>query len=117
MIDKINIGIDVVNIKRFQKIPYNKKPSLYKKMFSSSEIDYCLRFKNSYEHFAGKFAIKEAVKKSLDKQISMLDIETLHPNSKPRITLKGKLKSHYRFLVSLSHEKNMAIAVVISENV
>jgi holo-[acyl-carrier protein] synthase len=84
-------------------------------MFLSSEIEYCLRFKNKYEHFAGKFAIKEAVKKAIDESISLLDIETMHNKSKPQVKLRGKLKNKYLFLASLSHDKNIAIAIVISE--
>ncbi len=50
----------------------------------------------------------------LDSEIKyFLDIETYHMNSKPKIKLKNKL--NYNFLVSLSHEKEFAIAVVVSE--
>jgi holo-[acyl-carrier protein] synthase len=115
MIEKLGIGIDLVDCRQFKKIPYSSKSDFYKKLFLDSEIKYCLKYKNSYEHFAGKFAIKEAVKKAIDDKISMLDIETSHSDFKPTVILNGKLAMQYRFLVSLSHEKNMAIAVVISE--
>jgi holo-[acyl-carrier protein] synthase len=115
LINKIDIGIDVVDGERFKKIPYNKKPSLYKKIFLSSEIEYCLRFKNQHEHFAGKFAIKEAVKKAINESISLLDIETTYNKSKPQVRLRGGLKNKYLFLTSLSHEKNIVVAVVIAE--
>lgn len=45
----------------------------------------------------------------------MLDIETSHSNSKPIVNLKGKLKNKYKFLVSISHEKKIAISIIISE--
>jgi len=114
MLEKFGIGIDIVNIEDFKKISFKNKPKFYKKLFLDVEIKYCLKFKNSSEHFAGKFALKEAVKKSLNKKISMLKIETFHENSKPRIKLNLK-NNKYQFLVSLSHEKKTAIAVVISE--
>ena len=117
VLEKINIGIDIVDVVRFRKILFSKKSSFYKKMFLPSEIKYCLRFKNSYEHFAGKFAIKEAVKKAIDESISMLEIETFHNNSQPKVKLKGKLKDRYLFLVSLSHDKNLVVGIVISEKV
>lgn len=110
----MGIGIDIVDVGQFTKIPYTKKPAFYKKVFLPSEIEYCLKFKNPYQHFAGKFAIKEAVKKSINEQISMLSIITSHINSKPRVTLTNKIRK-YKFLVSLTHEKNFAVAVVISE--
>ena len=65
MMEISNIGIDVINIERFRKKEYTKNKKFYQKIFTNSEIKYCLGFKNSSKHFAGKFAIKEAVKKSI----------------------------------------------------
>ena len=107
-----NIGIDIVDIDRFRKKEYGKNKIFSEKIFSKSEIKYCLSFKNKSEHFAGKFAIKEAVKKSIKEKISFTEIVTSHNNSKPKIILKKKL--NYRFLVSISHEKDFAIAMVIA---
>ena len=107
-----NIGIDVINIERFRKKEYIKNKKFYQKIFTNSEIRYCLEFKNSSEHFAGKFAIKEAVRKSIKEKIPFNKILTMHKNSKPRIVLKMKL--NYEFLVSVSHESNMAVAIVIA---
>lgn len=115
MIEKLGIGIDITNIDQFKKTSYSEKPNFYKKLFLPSEIKYCLKYKNSYEHFAGKFALKEAVKKAINERISMLDIETSHSNSKPIVNLLGKWKKKYKFLVSISHEKELAVGVVISE--
>ena len=114
MIEQLGIGIDISDISNFEKIPYDEKPDFYKKLFLLSEINYCLKFKNPYPHFAGKFAIKEAVKKSLKQKISMLTIQTNHIESKPTVSLIDE-NNKFNFLVSLSHEKNFAIAVVISE--
>ncbi len=113
--EKFGIGIDIIDVDQFKKIPYSEKPSFYKKIFLPSELKYCLKYKSPYEHFAGKFALKEAVKKAINEPISMLDIETSHLNFKPIVNLKGKLKKKYVFLVSISHEKKFAISVVVSE--
>ena len=107
-----NIGTDIVDINRFRKKEYNKNKNFYEKIFTKSEIKYCLSFKNNSEHFAGKFAIKEAIKKSIKEKISFKEIVTTHNNSKPNITLKKKL--NYRFVVSVSHERDFAIAMVIA---
>ena len=109
-----NIGTDIVDINRFRKKEYNGNKKFYEKIFTKSEIKYCLSFKNNSEHFAGKFAIKEAVKKSIKEKISFKEIVTNHNNSKPNITLKKKL--NYRFLISVSHERDFAIAMVIAMN-
>ncbi len=110
----IGIGIDIVDVEQFSHMPFKTKSKFYKKIFNSSEIRYCLRYKNPYERFAGKFAIKEAVKKSIPDKITPLDIETQHVKSKPHVKLK-KLHAKYSFVVSMSHEKNLAVAVVISK--
>lgn len=113
MLENFGLGIDIVKISRFEKIPYSQKSNFYKKTFLSSEIKYCLKFKNSSQHFAGKFALKESVKKSINKKISFLDIETYHIHSKPKIRLKNS--QEYEFLASISHENEYAVGVVISQ--
>ena len=115
MIEKLGIGIDITDVDQFKKISYLKKPNFYKKIFLPSEIKYCLKYKNPYEHFAGKFALKEAVKKAIKERISMLDIETSHSNSKPIVKLRGKWKTKYKFIASVSHEKKFATSIIISE--
>ena len=108
-----NIGIDIIDINRFRKNEYIKNKKFYEKIFTDSEIKYCLSFKNNEEHFAGKFAIKESVIKAIPEKISFLDITTSHSKNKPIISLKNKLNEKYEFLVSVSHEKDFAIAFVV----
>ncbi len=110
---KFGVGIDMVEIKRFEDKPYQKNKKFYEKIFVQSEINYCLKFKNPGPHFAGKFAIKEAMKKSLDESIDFLDIITKHKNLKPTVNLK--INNSYVFYASVSHEKDYAIAIVISQ--
>ncbi len=110
---KFGVGIDMVEIKRFEDKPYQKNKKFYKKIFVQSELNYCLKFKNPGPHFAGKFAIKEAMKKLLYESIDFLDIITKHKNSKPTVNLK--INNSYAFYVSVSHEKDYAIAIVIGQ--
>ena len=114
MIENFGVGIDISNISDFKKIPFDTKSGFYKKLFQQSEIDYCLKFKDSSSHFAGKFALKEAVKKSINDDIYISKIETFHIKSKPMIKLLD-FKKKYSFQVSVSHENDYAIAIVISE--
>ena len=113
MLESIGIGIDIIEINRFQKKPFEKNQTFYKKIFNEIEINYCLKKKNSAETFASKFAIKEAVIKSIKKQIDFLDILTNYSDSKPVVSLQND--TSYNFLVSTSHEKLYAVATVISE--
>ena len=114
MSKKIGIGIDIVDINRFRKKKLQKNLNFYRKILSESEIKYCTKFKSPYEHFAGKFAIKESVIKSIPDKISFLDIKTSNSKHGPIVSIIGKLAKKYSFLASISHEKEYAIAVVIS---
>ena len=116
MIENFGIGIDISNIENFRKKPFENNENFYKKIFSDQEILYCLKFKNYYEKFAGKFALKEALIKSIHKKIDFSQIETYYVNSKPFIKILDS-KENYNFLASLSHENNLAVAVVISEKI
>jgi len=113
MIEQFGLGTDIVSIERFKQKPYKNNKNFYKKIFTNEEISYCLKFKKSSEKFAGKFAIKEAVVKSIDEKIPFSKIQTSYKNSKPVIAIKT-LKGKYQFITSLSHETDYAIAVVLS---
>ena len=110
----IGIGTDIVDVNRFKAKPLKNNLNFYKKIFSDSEIKYCQKFRSSYEHFAGKFAIKESVIKAISEKISFSEIITSHSKNKPKILLKNKLNDKYDFLISVSHEKNFAIAFIIA---
>ena len=116
MIKNLGIGIDIIEVSRFRRKKSEENRNFYKKIFVKSEINYCLKFKNSAERFAGKFAIKEAVIKSIDKKIRFSEIETSHLKSKPIVRIK-KSREKYNFIASLSHENDFAVAVVISERI
>ena len=117
LIKKDGIGIDIIDVQRFLKKIFKENLTFYQKIFLESEIKYCLRFKSQYEHFAGKFALKESVIKSIPDKISFLDIQTSHSKYGPTIRLLGKKAKKYSFLCSVSHEKKFAIAVVISSRI
>jgi len=117
MINNLGIGIDIIEVSRFRRKKYEENRNFYKKIFVKSEINYCLKFKNSAERFAGKFAIKEAVIKSIPEKIGPRDIEIVYANRKPRIRLKSSLLKKYDFMVSVSHEKEFAIGIVIAEKI
>ena len=108
----MNVGIDLIQIDRFKKIPYSKNESFYKKNFSNEEIKYCLKFSEPYKHFAGKFAIKEATIKSIEKKIRLVDIITFYENEKPSVKISAE---DFNFKVSVSHDGDYVVAIVILE--
>ena len=78
MIEQFGMGIDICNINKFKKKPFKDNERFYKKIFSTSEVNYCIKFKNHHEKFAAKFAIKEALVKSINEKINFQDIETIY---------------------------------------
>ena len=113
-LESFGIGIDIVEIKRFRKKIYKKNVNFYKKIFSKSEIDYCLKFKDPYPHFAGKFGIKESVIKSVVDKTTFKNILSSNSKNQPTVELVGSLSKKYSFLASITHEREYAVAVVIS---
>ena len=47
MIKNLGIGIDIIEVSRFRRKKYEENRNFYKKIFVKSEINYCLKFKNS----------------------------------------------------------------------
>ena len=109
-----SMGIDIVNVSRFKKKPLNNNLDFYKKIFSDSEINYCKKFSSPYEHFAGKFAIKESVIKAVLDKIPLKNICVSNSKNRPRIKINGRLNEKYEFIVSISHEKEFAVGIVIA---
>lgn len=109
---KFKTGIDIVNVNRFRDVEYSQNLEFYSKIFDAVEIKYCLTFKDPYPVFAGKFAVKEAIRKGLGKSISFLEIHTRHgDDGEPKI--EGDFVKIYDIEISISHEKNYAVAIVI----
>ena len=108
----MNIGIDIEEIKRFQKLLKDKK--FIERIFSKDEIKYCSSKKDSVQHYAVRFAGKEAVCKALNNsKITITDISFKNSISgKPLVYIKNKVKKNIE--VSFSHSNTTVVAVAIS---
>lgn len=109
----MNIGIDIEEIKRFQKLLKDKK--FIEKIFSKDEIKYCSSKKNFVQHYAVRFAGKEAVWKAINKSKKLTITDISFKNSvlgKPEVFIKGKKVSYID--ISFSHNKSTVVAVAIS---
>lgn len=120
------IGVDIVSIKRFREMYEKHGRRLLNKIFSQAEIEYILSKNSPYPHMAARFAVKEAYSKALGTGIgehaNFNEISTENDeNGKPHILLYGKTKreierlisDRYEIHVSLSHEKEFAVAYVV----
>lgn len=114
------IGVDCENIARFKRLPYGKTENFYKRVFTPSEIEYCISCREPYHRFAVRFAAKEAVIKALSgiARPYYRDIEIRkEKNGEPKIRIDikkfRKVKS-LNIIISLAHSNSYAIAFAIA---
>ena len=118
----MEIGIDCVNISRFDaEISSNHK--FLEKIFTQNEIVYCKKKAKSSQHFAVRFAGKEAVIKALshyDVNVPFNQIEISNDERGiPSVRLLNDDLNHFDIKISLSHsiETAMAVALVSKDSV
>lgn len=106
------IGVDIEEVGRFRKLPYKGNQSFYKNIFTPLEVKYCLSKTDPVQHFAARFAAKEAVIKAVGGSVyQMREIEIVSDKmGRPSMKIKNQKG---KFLISLSHTKNQAIAVAL----
>ena len=117
------IGTDIVRVERIKKFLIKK--SFLNKLFSIEEILKCSKKINSKNCFAKRFAAKEAFSKALGTGISnginfneiiILNEKKGNPfiklKGKTMQTIKNKFKKKIQIDLSLSDEKNYAVAFV-----
>jgi holo-[acyl-carrier protein] synthase len=117
------IGTDIIEVKRIEGSVERFGQHFLDRIFSADEQVYCLRHRDSSRHFAGRFAAKEAIVKSLGTGfrdgIHWLDIEIINDvHGKPVVQLSKKLKELFDSPVvhlSISHGKDYATAFAICE--
>lgn len=120
------IGIDLIEVQRVAD-KMDKKEGFAQLVFSAKEIAYCEIKANKFEHYAARFAAKEAFFKALGtgwkNGTAFNEVEiTGDEEGKPELILLGKTAATIavmklgRISVSLSHLKTMASAIVIIEN-
>ena len=107
------IGIDVVDIKRFQE-SVDRTPTLLTRLFTETESAL------SIGSIAARFAAKEALTKALNiKTLNWRDIEVANEESgKPFFIFHGAVKEQFegkQVYLTLSHDAGIASAMVIVE--
>jgi holo-[acyl-carrier protein] synthase len=119
----IGIGIDLVKIDRIDKAGKNQSGFL-ERVFTEREREYCSRQKFPAQHYAGRFAAKEAVLKAIgtgwSAGVKWTDMEVLHGDGGgPVVNISGRvkdlmdLKGVKQILLSYSHDEGYAVAHVV----
>ncbi len=118
MKSNFSVGTDIVEVSRVGKLIQNRR--FVNKIFSLEEIRYCSGKKLAAQHYAVRFAAKEAVWKALshpwkNKAVAHKEISVYRADSgKPIVHLSPRLKKFESHLsVSLSHTHEHAIAVAL----
>ena len=117
------IGVDIVDIERVRALVDAEGDRFLNKVFTSTEIAYCNGKARRHQHFAARFAAKEAVSKALATgwagDFRWKDVEvTNDPTGQPRISLHGQLRERIgsaRIQISLSHADNHVVAMAVIE--
>ena len=119
------VGIDMIEIDRVA-VKIEKRSGFRELVFSEKEIAYCELKADKYQHYAARFAAKEAFFKALGtgwlNGTAFNEVEiSNNADGKPELTLIGKtgelLKEQgpMKISVSLTHLKTIASAIVIIE--
>jgi len=123
----VGLGLDIAEIDRIEAAITRHGASLIERLFTPDEVSYCEKYKNRYERYAARFAVKEAAMKALGTGwrygVRWRDIEvTREPGGKPGLRLDGVARAFADRLgvrqisVSITHSGNLALAQVIFES-
>lgn len=115
------IGIDIVEIKRLEKVSRRWGKSFLKKVYTERELAYARAKRYPYQHLAARFAAKEAIFKALGEVendfVGWKNVEILNDaTGKPVVHWHGaaertrKKRGLKGAVVSLSHTENYAVA-------
>ena len=121
------IGTDIIEVSRIEKLIKEKGNKFLNRIYTKKEIDYCeSKGLNKYQHYAGRFAAKEAVFKVLnaetisDNPLTFKNIEILNANDgAPYVNILDDMMVDCFFRdveISISHIKKYATATAISIN-
>ena len=122
----VGMGIDIAEVERLKGAIERHGEMFLRRLFTAKEREYCERFKNKFERYAGRFAAKEAAMKALgtgwSRGVRWVDIEVVRQKGgRPALTLAGEAGKIAKQLgvkhiaLSITHTAAQALAQVIFE--
>jgi holo-[acyl-carrier protein] synthase len=124
----LGLGTDLIESRRMQESIDRFGERFLERVFTTGEIAYCLRKKkNAAESFAARFAAKEAGAKALgtgiSRGVSWKEFEVRREASgRPTLHLSGRAAELAeamgvrRIQLTLTHSRDLALAVVVAED-
>lgn len=121
----VGLGTDIVETVRIGEMIERHGELFLQRVYTEEEIKYCQRHKEALQHYAGRWAAKEAVMKTLGtgftKGVGWKDIQVCnHKSGRPLIELSGgaaRVAGKLRIdevLVTISHCRAYATATAIA---
>ena len=118
------IGTDITEVGRFEK--WVKNPEMLERFFIEKECGFSGSIASQCQHYAARFAAKEAFSKALGTGITGFNLKEVYitkdSEGKPLLNIEGAALSLMKerlgecnSYVSLSHEKEYAVAFVVLE--
>src|SRR5262245_44113733 len=121
----VGIGTDIVECLRIGRMIEEHGEMFLTRVFTEKEIRYCQSRKHATEHFAGRWAAKEAILKCLGtgwrRGMDWTDLEIRNDQSgKPRVLVCGGAKDQAQslhisdILITISHCRAYATAYAMA---
>ena len=123
------IGVDMVEIARMEKV-LERRPNFVKRVFTKAERSYCDRLARPAQHYAARFAAREAVLKALgtgfSQGIGLTDVSVANNDAgRPEVVLVGRAQEVAHDLgirevalsISYTHDVAVANAVAMTDEV
>src|SRR5438309_11804767 len=115
----MRVGVDLIEIERV-RVALARYPGFKARCFTDAEREYCDSRPNPAQHYAGRFAAKEAVGKALGigVRFTWREIE-IAGRPKPGVRLSGATARVAKRLgvtqidVSMTHSRELAAAVAV----
>jgi len=116
----LRVGLDLIEIDRVRRALERHGDGFRERCFTAAERDYCEGKANPAQHYAGRFAAKEAVGKALGTGVHFTwkEIE-IRGRPKPGVHLSGRTARAAERLgagqieLSMTHSRELAAAVAV----
>ncbi len=116
---QITCGTDIIEIRRIKESIEDLGEKFLNRIYTQTEIEYCESKKGQkYQHYAARFAAKEAIFKAISKdikdkyEIGWKDMEILNDEQgRPQVRIKEMQRENID--ISISHCKDYAVAMVV----
>jgi holo-[acyl-carrier protein] synthase len=121
----VKVGLDLIEIARIRRT-LDRYPAFRERVFTQAERDYCDSRPNPPQHYAARFAGKEAVGKALGfgvaRAFAWQDVE-ISGRPKPAVRLSGRVADWAwrneagELDLSMTHSRELAAAVCVVRDV